>query len=223
MHYYKFNIADWHLGTSHLSLTEEAIYFRLINHYYDTEAPIPLETQSVIRRLRLGSDTEAFQLILDEFFAKTEKGYVHERCEINLKEYRKQNKKNAANGAKGGRPKTGAASEQTQDKPTGLISESQNNPNQEPLTTNQEPLTIIALAATRAEKPAQVSAKIPVDDFFVDDTYLKTIRTLRPELEKRADEIRLTFLVFWRERQPIRDDWIEQFAKWVLAEKDSAA
>jgi uncharacterized protein YdaU (DUF1376 family) len=53
MHYYKFEIAVWHLHTSHLSLIEEAVYFRLINFYYDTESPIPTETHSVIRRLRL--------------------------------------------------------------------------------------------------------------------------------------------------------------------------
>ena len=40
MHYYKFNIADWSLGTAHLSLIEEAIYFRLINHYYDSESDL---------------------------------------------------------------------------------------------------------------------------------------------------------------------------------------
>jgi len=68
MYYYKFNIADWHLATSHLSLEEEAIYFRLINYYYDTESPIPVETQSVIRRLRLGSNSEIVGIILKEFF-----------------------------------------------------------------------------------------------------------------------------------------------------------
>ena len=44
MHYYKFNISDWKASTSHLTPEEEGIYFRLINHYYDTESPIPLET-----------------------------------------------------------------------------------------------------------------------------------------------------------------------------------
>ena len=70
MHYYKFNIADWHLATSHLSLEEEAIYFKLVNFYYDTETPIPLETQTVIRRLRLGMHMDSVRLVLDEFFVK---------------------------------------------------------------------------------------------------------------------------------------------------------
>ena len=143
MHYYKFNISDWVVATSHLSLVEEAIYFRLINFYHDTEKPIPLETHSVFRRLRIGCESDIANSILEEFFIKTDKGWLHERCEKDLKEYRKTAKKNKANGAKGGRPKKIKASEQTQGKPNGLPNESQKNPNQEPLTINQEPLTNI--------------------------------------------------------------------------------
>jgi len=141
MHYYKFNIADWGLSTSHLSLEEEAIYFRLINFYYDSESPIPLETQPVFRRLRMGSQVETASSILTEFFEETDKGWIHSRCENILKDYRKTAKKNKLNGAKGGRPSKNAASSVSQEKPSGLPSESQNNPNQEPLTTNHKPLT----------------------------------------------------------------------------------
>jgi len=136
MHYYKFNIAGWTLSTSHLSLVEEAIYFRLINYYYDTEKPIPKETHSVFRRLRLGNDSDIANTILDEFFTLTDKGWVQSRCEENLKEYRKTTKKNKLNGAKGGRPSKNAASSVSQNKPTGLDSVSQNNPNYKLLTTN---------------------------------------------------------------------------------------
>lgn len=145
MHYYKFNIADWNLGTAHLSLVEEAIYFRLINFYYDSESPIPLETHSVFRRLRMACDSVLAQQILDEFFTKTDKGYIHERCDVLLKEYRKTAKNNRSNGAKGGRPKKDAPCEETQPKPSGFPQETQHepehNPNQEPETKNQEPET----------------------------------------------------------------------------------
>ena len=145
MHYYKFNIADWNLGTSHLSLVEEAIYFRLINFYYDSESPIPLETKPVFRRLRIGLDSDIASAILDEFFTKTDKGFIHVRCDEILKDYRKTLKNNRANGAKGGRPRADKACSETEEKPNGLISVTEekpkHNPNQEPLTTNQEPIT----------------------------------------------------------------------------------
>lgn len=156
MHYYKFNIADWSLGTSHLSLEEEAIYFRLINHYYDTETPIPLETQSVFRRLRFGSHSDIALSILNEFFKKTEKGFVHVRCEEILKEYRKTVGKNKRNGAKGGRPRKDAASSQLEEKPSGLSVRTQDkpkhNPNQEPLTINHKPLTILKESNQKAKR-----------------------------------------------------------------------
>jgi len=146
MHYYKFNIADWALHTAHLSLTEEAVYFRLINHYYDTELPIPLVTQPVIRRLRMGNDEGSVALILAEFFTETDKGFVHSRCEALLKDYRKTAKKNKANGAKGGRPKADVALEETHKEPSGLDMgtqvEPKHNPNQELITNNQELKTI---------------------------------------------------------------------------------
>jgi uncharacterized protein YdaU (DUF1376 family) len=105
MYYYKFNIADWHLATSHLSLEEEAIYFRLINYYYDTEQAIPEETQSVIRRLRLGSYSETVGIILKEFFTLESDGWHHKRCDDEISQYHDKAEVNQINGKKGGRPK----------------------------------------------------------------------------------------------------------------------
>lgn len=105
VHYYKFNISKWHLSTSHLNLEEEAVYFRLINFYYDTEQPIPLETHSVIRRLRLGSYSDIVDQVLNEFFTKTELGWVHSVCDDLIAEYHLTADKNRKNGKSGGRPK----------------------------------------------------------------------------------------------------------------------
>jgi uncharacterized protein YdaU (DUF1376 family) len=128
MYYYKFNIADWHLATSHLSLEEEAIYFRLINYYYDTEQAIPEETQSVIRRLRLGSYSEIVGIILKEFFTLESDGWHHKRCDDEISQYHDKAEVNQVNGKKGGRPK------KTQ-------TVSKDNPDIT-LTKNHKPLTI---------------------------------------------------------------------------------
>ena len=128
MYYYKFNIADWHLATSHLSLEEEAIYCRLINYYYDTEQAIPEETQSVIRRLRLGSYSEIVGIILKEFFTLESDGWHHKRCDDEISQYHDKAEVNQINGKKGGRPK------KTQ-------TVSKDNPDIT-LTKNHKPLTI---------------------------------------------------------------------------------
>jgi uncharacterized protein YdaU (DUF1376 family) len=137
MHYYKFNIADWHLATSHLSLEEEAIYFKLVNFYYDTELPIPLETQTVIRRLRLGLHSDSVRLVLDEFFVKTEKGYIHERCDVEIEKYHKKADVNKTVGKLGGRPKK---IKDLDNNPQITQTVSENNP-QITLTTNHKPIT----------------------------------------------------------------------------------
>lgn len=162
MHYYKFNIADWALHTAHLTLEEEAVYFRLINHYYDSEQAIPLETHSVIRRLRLGNHSDTVEVILSEFFTKTEKGYFHNRCEEILKDYRKTVSRNRKNAAKGGRPRKDVASSETQSVSSGIPKETESEPtgipNQELRTTNHKPLV--------KDKNTSPSACSEVDQIF---------------------------------------------------------
>lgn len=140
MHYYKFNVASWAKDTGHLSPSEEGIYLRLINHYYDTEKPIPLKTNLVFRKLRLANDSELAESILDEFFTKTKDGWIHNHCEKLISEYQKMAERNKKNAKLGGRPKNKGLDKPAgfqdgcEDKPTGI-------PNQEPRTNNQEPET----------------------------------------------------------------------------------
>jgi len=155
MHYYKFNIADWHLATSHLSLQEEAVYFKLINFYYDTELPIPVETETVIRRLRLKGNAGIVKNVLHEFFVLEDDGWHHQRCDLEIAKYHSKAEVNREVGKLGGRPKK----INDVDNPTITQMVSENNPqitlttNQEPLTKNQEPLT--------NRKTILVESKIP--------------------------------------------------------------
>lgn len=137
MHYYKFNIADWNLHTSHLTLEEEAVYFKLINYYYDSEAPIPEETQTVIRRLRLGSHEETVRLLLKEFFVLEDSGWVNKRCDEEIKKYHQKADRNKSVGKLGGRPKK---NKELEDNPEKTQTVSKKNP-QKTLTKNQEPRT----------------------------------------------------------------------------------
>jgi uncharacterized protein YdaU (DUF1376 family) len=137
MHYYKFNIADWHLATSHLMLEEEAIYFKLINYYYDSEQPIPTETQTVIRRLRLGNHSDLVISVLQEFFILEDDGWHHVRCDQELEKYHDKAKTNKIVGKLGGRPRKNKYLE-TNPQKTQTVSK--NNP-QETLTKNHKPLT----------------------------------------------------------------------------------
>lgn len=113
-------------------------YRRLLDLYYDSEAYIPLETQSVARRLQVGFD--ALTNVLNEFFIKTEHGYQNLRADAVIAEYHVTCERNRANGKLGGRPKkTQSVSSRL---PVGCQSEPTGKPtiNHKPETINQEPL-----------------------------------------------------------------------------------
>ena len=144
MHYYKFNIPDWVLHTAHLSPEEEGVYLRLVNFYYDTEQPIPEETQSVIRRLRLVNCTDVVSVILAEFFTLESGFWHHKRCDIEVERYHEKATTNKANGSKGGRPRGSSHSPKKPDKPKKTQSVNSGNPeitltkNHKPTTNNQK-------------------------------------------------------------------------------------
>ena len=153
MHYYPFNIADFNLHTAHLTLEEEAVYRRLIDFYYDTEKPIPKETQPVIRRLRLGSYVSEFEQILSEFFVLEGDGWHSYRCDIEIKAYHDKAEKARANGRKGGRPPKNKGQE-TQ--PVNLANPDLTQPkaNQELRTNNHKPITKEIVIPNGINQPA---------------------------------------------------------------------
>ena len=140
MHYYTYNIADYRKDTAHLSALEHGIYRQLIDWYYLDEKPIPRETQMVMRRLRLGSESEsqALKNVLNDFFFLEEDGYHQSRCDAELKAYHRKVKNNQVNGKLGGRPKK--TTMVSSGNPDGTQQEPNRNPNQT-LTNNQEPIT----------------------------------------------------------------------------------
>jgi len=85
MHYYDFHIGDYRSATSHLNNEEDLAYRRLLDMYYDTEQPIPLDIQWVSRRLRLGSDV--VQTVLNDMFEHTDNGYKNKRADEEIQAY----------------------------------------------------------------------------------------------------------------------------------------
>lgn len=83
MNYYEFHIGDFKAATVHLTRVERSIYRDMIDMYYDTEQPLPLDLNILCRKVmaRTADEREAVQVILDEFFTKTESGYYNSRCD----------------------------------------------------------------------------------------------------------------------------------------------
>lgn len=146
VNYYSFHIGDYRRDTAHLTPIEHYIYRTLIDWYFLNETQIPKETQVVIRRLSLGSDmVPNLENVLNDFFVLGENGWRHRRIDSEICEYRNKAEVNRVNGKLGGRPKkpkkTQTVSERlANDNPT----ESESNPNQEPLTINHKPIKDIS-------------------------------------------------------------------------------
>ena len=85
MHYYQFHIGDYRAATAHLSNDEDLAYRRLLDMYYDTETPIPLDIDWVSRRLRLGQDV--VQNVLRDMFTLSDDGWSHTRCDSEIQKY----------------------------------------------------------------------------------------------------------------------------------------
>ena len=103
MIWYKFHLGDYITHTTHLSDAEDLAYRRLLDLYYMSEKPIPLDTDAVSRRIRL--DLDITESVLNEFFEKTPEGYRNSRCDAEVEKYQQRVETNRSLGLRGGRPK----------------------------------------------------------------------------------------------------------------------
>jgi uncharacterized protein YdaU (DUF1376 family) len=79
MHYYQFNIGDYQSHTSHLSDTEDLAYRRMLDWCYLHEKPLPLDVEDIARQIRMRSHCDSITLVLQEYFDRTESGWISER------------------------------------------------------------------------------------------------------------------------------------------------
>lgn len=210
MHYYQFNIADYRKDTTHLSRLEHSIYRDLIDWYYLDESPIPLETHSVMRRLRLVSEDEAKALenVLSDFFVRAD-GWRHARIDQDIVEYHAMQAKNRANGKKGGRPK------KTQSVSSGMPDETQSEPSVK-ATSNHKPVTNISTSLRSVDKRA---TRLP-DDWYPSDEDFSFCRKERPDLQ--PSEVASHFRDYWIAQPGAKGrktDWQATWRNWVRNEK----
>jgi uncharacterized protein YdaU (DUF1376 family) len=162
LHYYQFHINDYRGATSHLSNEEDLAYRRLIEMYYDTERPIPLDLAFVSRRIRIAP--EIIAVVLRDFFQETEEGWVNKRAEKEIVLYHE--KKDTASRAGKASAERRANKKPTDDeRPFNDRSTTvQPTNNQEPITNNQEPIKTITRSRA-VSCPLGVSTQV-WDDFL---------------------------------------------------------
>ena len=155
MNYYPHHIGDYRRDTSQLTLLEHGVYRQLLDTYYLSEQPIPKDLELVFRKLSAKSEDErkVVEAILIEFFVSSDEGWIHTRCNKEIREYQGKAGRAMVNGKRGGRPK------KTEVVISRLSNKTQEKANQEPLTINQELLTINQEPLTRNQEPLKPSVK----------------------------------------------------------------
>lgn len=149
MYYYQFDIDKWIKRTHYLLPEEEGIYLRLINYYYDTEKPLPLDLRIVARRLRLEAYYDQMQHIVQEFFEETPEGWRNSKCDRNIDYVNHRASIAKENGRKGGRPRL-----------TKNQNKSKSKPNQNPKKTH----SVISGLANQNQTESKSKGTYDTDD-----------------------------------------------------------
>lgn len=122
MKFYKRFPGDITIKTGDLSLTEFGAYDRLLDHYYAKEKAIEPDRVYTVARCQTAADRRAVDRVLNEFWTRTESGWVQQRADEMIADALPRIEAAKANGKLGGRPKG------SKKKPTGLFSETQSVP-----------------------------------------------------------------------------------------------
>lgn len=136
MHYYPHNIGDFDKATRHLTRVERSVYRDLLDLYYDTEQPLPLDTEWICRRILANSneDSTAVEQVLNEFFIKTPDSWFHIRCDAEIIHF----KSNKSQKSAAGKASAAAKALRKQQALNGCLTDVQRRFNGTPTKQNQE-------------------------------------------------------------------------------------
>jgi uncharacterized protein YdaU (DUF1376 family) len=92
VNFYKHYIGDYQRDTGHLSVTEHGAYRLMLDVYYATEKPLPLDRKALYRLLRAESaaDRSAIDSIASQFWAHTPAGLINARADAEISKAEKQ-------------------------------------------------------------------------------------------------------------------------------------
>lgn len=209
MNYYSHHIGDYRRDTVHLSMLEHGAYRQLIDWYYLEETPIPKKTEVVFRRLcaRTEDEKTAIQTVLNEFFNDTENGWVHARCDREIRDYQGKADRARNNGKLGGRPK------KTKEVIYGLSEETEQEPKQK-LTNNHKPITNNHIKTNRG-------SRLPTD-WIAPQEFIDYCNKERPDLDARS--IADGFKDYWISvagSKGVKADWFATWRVWVRRQEQA--
>ena len=88
MHYYTFHIGDYSSHASHLNPVEDCAYRRLLDKYYLSELPIPLDLSAAARLIGMRDYEKEVEIVINEFFTRTEAGFINKRADKEIAHFK---------------------------------------------------------------------------------------------------------------------------------------
>ena len=199
MYYYQFHIGDYRSATLHLSNEEDLAYRRLLDMYYDTESPIPLDVAWVSKRIK--TEPSIVRDVLNDMFQQTEDGFIHSRCDKEIAIY----KGFSEAGKRGAAKRWGKGGNSPPITPPIATN------NQEPITNNHKPIK------EKVTKGSRLSA-----DWVLPKDWEDWARQERPDLNLRS--VGEQFKDYWSAKAgsgSTKLDWQATWRNWVRNQKQS--
>lgn len=177
------------------------------------EKPIPNDTNWFVRRFQV--PYEQVETILVEFFDLQEDGWHHGRCDLEIQRFKEliaiASKAGKASAAKRASKKETSTPVQHEDND---ISTPVQRPFNQPITNNQEPLTI------RKTKAESVTATRLPADWEMSDAEYQFCLTERPDL--KPTDVAERFRDYWKGvggAKGKKVDWMATWRNWVRNER----
>lgn len=215
MNYYPHHIGDYLRDTSHLSALEDGTYRRMLDLYYSSEKPLPLNLDGLCRLVRAKSrqEKEAVSTILAEFFTKTPGGWHQARADLEITKAQEKSGKAKASAAQRWKCDGNADAMRTHSEGNARAGCEGNAPNnQYPITNNQEP---------KKESRAQRSQGSRLSPTWQPSEILKAFAAKeRPDLDLAT--VTATFCDYWSAipgGKGLKLDWEATFRNWVRKER----
>jgi uncharacterized protein YdaU (DUF1376 family) len=195
MHYYQFNIGDYHSHTLHLSEIEDLTYRRLLDWYYLHESPIPNDLNEVARQIRMRSHSDCITTVLLEYFERTPDGWVHHRADKEIEKVGEKSTK-ASKSAKARWDKVKDAN--------ALPTQSERNATQDTEHTTQN------------TKEKKMLGKRLASDFSFPLEWEQFCQQTRPELSpvKTFDQFK-DYWIAQAGQKGVKLDWFATWRNWV--------
>ena len=221
MHHYERNIGDYLRDASHLSLLEHGVYSRLLDIYYLSEKPLPLDIKTIARQIgaRSKDEQEALAAVLSDFFQQTDDGFRQKRCDQELEKIYEKSEKARQSAANRWNKNANAAPPKSEDDANAMRTHSERNANgMLPITHNpvekEEP--------NGSSKKKSSGTRINPDFELPDDwkTWALSETKWHPDAITREFSKFRDYWVAKSGKDATKADWLATWRNWIRNAQD---